>query len=290
MRAISKNSKKILAERAAKGLGKCTVTPSQGHYISKSIKFDLANGRFKKTEDMKIQIIKYANEFYFANPDNSKKISALKKSTFYDLLGDFKIPTPLQYRKLNKQEFQSLELSNQTTDESEIYVKGTTTLFERHDGTTEASTNTGSYGTYYIDECLNQADIQFVENAESNTDHSDSTTVQSQNPVQYVQQVETFSFNSEGQTSFIPQNNFESNFANFAKSEHGMQGLVKSDSFGFFNKRSDETVRFSMFDFGMENGNSNFGLDSNHLQNRYLEPDNFISYRNVDYSDDGFIE
>lgn len=286
MQQIIKNSKKISAERT-RGLGKCTVTPAQGKFISKAIKIDLANGRFKKTEDMKKQIIKYANEFHFANPDNSKKVNVLKKSTFYDLLQDFNIPTPLQYKKLNNSGLQSLEAESEYSEDTDICVKGTETVFEKMDSTTQASTNTASYNIEYMEQ-FQSTELQILD-AESETVNTVTTTVQSQVPSIFIQHENLpVNFNFDQEPISIPQTNFQSNLA---KTQIEMPSLMRSNSFEFFNKVSDDSVRFSSLDLGLDLRNEvNFGFDTSSSQSQYVEPESFISYENENFFNQGFVQ
>lgn len=103
-----RQSKKI-SEKEKKCHGKSTMTPRQMIYTRKLTFDDYRKGLIKTSDQLKIKLIQYANDFYKTNNDDAKLVTDLPKSTFYDFLGYFHIPTPNQYKKLSKTQIKELE-------------------------------------------------------------------------------------------------------------------------------------------------------------------------------------
>jgi hypothetical protein len=165
MKSISKKIISKVEEKNEKpGLGKCTVTKCQGKHVRSMILSELAEGRFKKTEEMKIRIMIHCNIYHEKYPNESKKVTKLPKSTFYDLLNEFRIPTPLQYKKMNKDNMdmvsESTEESTQNEVEINLKINGTYSN-ELYDNSTQPS----SQPTYNQEYFENQyVDYNFEEN------------------------------------------------------------------------------------------------------------------------------
>lgn len=99
--------------------GKAVMTPRQARHVRLLIINDLYNGLFKKTEDLKGRIIRYANEYHRLNKEDAKVVKDLPKSTFYDFLNENNIPTPNQAKKIPKEQLLLSDLELSTEQESQ---------------------------------------------------------------------------------------------------------------------------------------------------------------------------